>query len=234
MKKITKDLLFATTIVIILAPFFLFDEAAEWFKASTAAHPYAMAFLKFMILSTVGEMIGLRIKSGVYSYKGFGLLPRAVVWGLFGVLIASAMKIFSTGTPVVLEGFGVKGVVAAMTGGFTLKKLIGAFFISTLMNTLFAPVFMTLHKISDSNILANGGSLWRSMTHPVPFGEALAALNWKVQWGFVFKKTIPLFWIPAHTITFLLPANVQVLFAASLSIVLGIFLSVAAVMSKKE
>jgi hypothetical protein len=53
-----------------------------------------------------------------------------------------------------------------------------------------------------------------------------------VQWGFVFKKTIPLFWFPAHTITFLLPAHLQVLFAAVLSIFLGIILSVAAVLNK--
>jgi hypothetical protein len=61
----------------------------------------------------------------------------------------------------------------------------------------------------------------------------LSSLNWKVQWDFVFKKTIPLFWIPAHTITFMLPGEFQVLFAASLSIVLGLLLSVAAVMSRQ-
>jgi uncharacterized integral membrane protein len=48
----------------------------------------------------------------------------------------------------------------------------------------------------------------------------------------VFKKTIPLFWYPAHTITFLLPAGFQVLFAAVLGIVLGVLLSVAANMSR--
>jgi hypothetical protein len=46
-------------------------------------------------------------------------------------------------------------------------------------------------------------------------------------WGFVFKKTIPFFWIPAHTITFLLPPDVQVLFAALLGIALGTILAVA-------
>ncbi|GAB1473896.1 hypothetical protein MASR2M69_13370 [Bacteroidota bacterium] len=39
---------------------------------------------------------------------------------------------------------------------------------------------------------------------------------------FVVGKTIPLFWIPAHTITFLLPDTYKVIFAASLSIVLGL------------
>ena len=53
-------------------------------------------------------------------------------------------------------------------------------------------------------------------------------LNWKVQWGFVFKKTIPLFWFPAHTITFLLPGEMRVLFAALLGVLLGVILSIAA------
>jgi hypothetical protein len=43
----------------------------------------------------------------------------------------------------------------------------------------------------------------------------------------VFKKTIPLFWYPAHTITFLLPAEQRVLFAALLGIVLGVLLAVS-------
>jgi hypothetical protein len=46
-------------------------------------------------------------------------------------------------------------------------------------------------------------------------------------WGFVFKKTIPFFWIPAHTITFLLPPELRVLFAAALGIVLGVILALA-------
>jgi hypothetical protein len=53
-----------------------------------------------------------------------------------------------------------------------------------------------------------------------------------VQWGFVFKKTIPLFWYPAHTLTFLLPAEYRILFAALLGIVLGVLLSVASLKSR--
>ena len=57
--------------------------------------------------------------------------------------------------------------------------------------------------------------------------------NWSVQWNFVFKKTIPFFWIPAHTITFLLPVQYQVLFAAILGIVLGVLLAIASLKSEK-
>ena len=101
------------------------------------------------------------------------------------------------------------------------------------MNCFFAPMFMTLHKVTDTHILACGGKL-SSLVTPIKFGETLASLNWKVQWSFVFKRTIPLFWIPAHTITFLLPADYQVLFAALLSVFLGLFLSIAAVMSQNK
>ena len=88
--------------------------------------------------------------------------------------------------------------------------------------SIFGPVFMTLHKVTDTHILATGGTLKGFFT-PIPMGKILQGLNWKVQWGFVFKKTIPFFWFPAHTITFLLPGDARVLFAALLGVVLGIF-----------
>ena len=89
------------------------------------------------------------------------------------------------------------------------------------------------HRITDTHILNCGGKL-TSLVTPIKFGDIISSLNWKVQWNFVFKRTIPLFWIPAHTITFMLPAAYQVLFAASLSIVLGLLLSIAAVMSNNK
>ena len=86
---------------------------------------------------------------------------------------------------------------------------------------------MTLHKITDTHILATGGTM-RGLFSPIPMGEILQNINWKVQWGFVFKKTIPLFWFPAHTVTFLLPEDMRVIFAALLGVVLGLILAVAA------
>ncbi len=94
------------------------------------------------------------------------------------------------------------------------------------MNTIFAPVFMTLHKITDTHILTHGGTLAGFFT-PIQMGEIMANLNWRVQWNFVFKKTIPFFWFPAHTITFLLPGDMRVLFAALLGVVLGVLLAIA-------
>ena len=231
MKK--SDILFIIAVTVLLTPFFVSDAVFEAYKNANATHPYVMAFVKFMLLSSVGEMLGLRIKEGVYTYKGYGMLPRAVVWGIFGVLIAIAMGVFKTGIPVVLESMGVENMVTAMKGTLSWEKVLGACCISTAMNTFFAPMFMTVHKVTDTHILACGGKL-KALVTPIEFGKILSEINWKVQWGFVFKKTLPLFWIPAHTITFLLPGEYQVLFAASLSIVLGVLLSVAAAMSRTK
>ena len=225
------DWLFILLFIVLFTPLIVCKTAYEFFTQATASHPYLMAFLKFAILSSAGEMLGLRIKEGRYNYKGFGLAPRAIVWGLLGVWIAAAMKKFSTGAPILIESIGFEGVAKSMTESFSLNKLIGAFAISVAMNTSFAPVFMTCHKVTDTHILENNGSL-RSLIRPLAFGKILCSINWQVQWNFVFKKTIPLFWIPAHTITFLLPPTFQVLFASLLGVALGVILSTAAIKSR--
>jgi hypothetical protein len=102
-----------------------------------------------------------------------------------------------------------------------------SFSISTALNLFYAPVMMTFHKITDMHILENGGTL-RGFFSPLDFARIFKEINWKVQWNFVFKRTIPLFWIPAQTITFLLPEEFRVLFAAFLGIVLGVLLAIAA------
>jgi len=227
-----KDIFFIGFILILFLPFYLFPSLYEGYLQFNREHAYIMAFVKFAILSTSGEMLGLRIKTGNYNAPEFGILPRAVIWGFLGVWIAISMKIFSTGAPYIVEYLGLKGTVAAMAGPFSPEKLAGAFATSLAMNTSFAPVFMTIHKITDTHIMNNGGKMG-ALLKPIPFGNTLASLNWKVQWGFVFKKTIPFFWIPAHTLTFILPADFQVLFAALLGIALGVILAVASVKSRQ-
>ena len=228
-----KDILVIIVVIIVLLPFFLFESVYNVYAEMNAQIPYITAFAKFAVLATFGEMLGMRIKTGIYNEKGFGIAPRAIIWGLLGIWIASAFRVFATGAPILAESFGVEGVAAAMKGDFTITKLFGAFMISLMMNTTFAPVFMTIHKITDSNILKHGGSL-KALVSPINFGESLSAINWNIQWGFVFKKTIPLFWIPMHTITFLLPTEFQILFAALLGVALGVILSIAAVRSRKS
>ena len=225
------DLIFLAIVAAAIVPFYVSSAPGEIYAMANDNHPYLLAFLKFATLATVGEMVGLRIRSGQYTYLGFGVAPRSVLWGLYGVWIALAMKVFAIGAPVMVETLGFDGVVEAMKGGFTPEKLLGAFSISLMMNTAYAPVFMTLHKVTDMHIIENGGSL-KALIRPVPIRRILSSgLDWDTQWSFVFKRTIPLFWIPAHTITFLLPASFQVLFAALLSIALGVIMAIATVIT---
>ena len=227
MKK--TDLITLIIVAAVICGFAFIPGAWTWFNETTKAHGLLMSFFKFAILGTFGEMLALRIREGVYLKKGFGLLPKMLVWGVLGVVIASAMTIFKTGTVTLLDGgFHLNEKAAAwFAGSLSWGKFFVALCVSVLMNTLFAPVFMTFHKITDIHIAETGGTLKGFFGSPLKIGEALSKkINWDIQYGFVFAKTIPLFWYPAHTITFLLPPTLQVLFAAFLGVVLGVLLSI--------
>ena len=72
MKK--QDFLFVFILIVIFLPFFVSDAVYGWYKSFNAAHGMVMSFLKFGVLATLGEMLGLRISAGVYNRKGFGVL----------------------------------------------------------------------------------------------------------------------------------------------------------------
>ncbi|MFV0598476.1 MAG: hypothetical protein ACK5M0_01950 [Bacteroidales bacterium] len=224
-----KDILITLIVIGVIALFIIVEPLREWFMQWSGAKDwryFLLAFFKFAILATLGESIGLRISKGVYNEKGFGLLPRAFVWGILGIVITIAMGLFARGTFGLFDYFGLSINGANLSEQTFGMRLLYAFCVSLFMNSFFAPVFMTVHKVTDTHILANKGSLTGFFT-PIPFGRIIENLNWKVQWGFVFKKTIPFFWYPAHTITFMLPKEFQVLFAALLGVALGVILSIA-------
>ena len=222
------DLYFIVAIAAIFLPFFLSAPLYEWYSTFNASHGMVMSFLKFGILSTMGEMLGCRISTGSYTHPTFGVAPRMVVWGLLGMAISMAMTVFAAGIPAFITNMGGAQLVADFyAGGITLGKFVVALSISVMMNTFFAPVFMTFHKITDAHIAEHGGSL-KALITPIPMRRHMVNLNWDRQWSFIFKKTIPLFWYPAHTITFMLPGEYRVLFAALLGVALGVILAIGA------
>lgn len=221
------DLYFGLGIAAFFLPFFLFNEVFETYYRFNMEHGLLMSFIKFALLATLGEVIGLRIKTGGYHQPGFGLLPRAIVWGFLGMTIFMAFAIFAAGTPRLLVKMGFEHAESFLAGELCWGKVLVAFSISTALNLFYAPVLMTFHKITDIHIVEKGGTLKGFFT-PIRFAAIFRKINWDVQWNFVFKRTIPLFWIPAQTITFLLPEAFRVLFAAFLGIVLGILLAIAA------
>jgi len=215
----------------LFLPFIISKDVFDFYIQFNKEHELVTAFIKFALLATLGEVIGLRIKTGSYYKKGFGVIPRMIVWGFLGITIKIAFVIFASGTPAFLESLGLTNAQLVMKGTFSPEKLLVAFSISLAMNVVYAPVMMTLHKITDMHILNNGGTL-KGFFRPIKFRKLFVDLDWNVQWNFVFKKTIPFFWIPAHTITFMLPPDFRVLFAALLGIALGIILAIADMMGK--
>jgi len=226
-RKLRYDIRFGLGLIVFFAPFFLFKGLFRAYYDFNLEHGVLMSFIKFSILATLGEVIGLRIKTGHYYQKGFGLIPRALVWGFLGVTIYFAFGIFSSGTPILLEKIGFENAGMILKSDLSWSKVLVSFCISTALNLFYAPVMMTFHKITDTHILKNGGTL-TGFFRPMEFAGMFREINWDVQWNFVFKRTIPFFWIPAQTITFLLPEEFRVLFAAFLGIILGVLLAIAA------
>lgn len=227
MKK--KDLGFIVCVLAFVSIFIFIQPINEWFMMWSSAKDlryFVLAFFKFAVLATMGECIGLRISQGCYNKKGFGIIPRAIVWGVLGVCISIAMGIFAGGTFGFLHYFGLDINPTNINSQCFGTKLLYAFSVSVLMNSFFAPVFMTIHKITDTHIINTKGTL-KGFFSPMLVGKIIKNLNWDVQWNFVIKKTIPFFWYPAHTITFLLPNEYRVLCAALLGVALGIILSIA-------
>ena len=220
------DFIVIAATALLLLPFFVSENVYNFYVDYNANHGMIMSFIKFAILATFGEAIGLRIRTGNYNQKGFGLIPRAIVWGFLGLTIKLSFVLFAKGVPEFLAYMGVENAPSVMKESLSLSKVLVALSISAAMNIIYAPIMMTFHKVTDTHIVNNGGTVL-GLFKPFNFGEILSGINWKVQWSFVFAKTIPFFWIPAHTLTFLLPADFQVLFAAVLGIALGVLLAIA-------
>lgn len=224
--------------LLVFLPFFIFPSVFDGYGKLNTSHAYAMSFVKFAILATFGESLGLRIRTGKYWQPGFGLIPRALVWGFLGITIKIAFVIFGEGSPMMLKSMGVvfpssdPGDILRQPG-FSWIKLWAAFSVGTMMNLFFAPLFMAFHRITDTHIQSTGGTL-RGFFSPVPVGRYIRETDWFNFWDFVVKKTIPFFWIPAQTLNFMLPEEFRVLVAAIYSIILGILLSLASLMQMKR
>ncbi len=222
------DIFVVLILVAVVLAFLFCAPLAAFYADANAQHGYLVAFVKFAILATFGEMLAARIRCGAYLPAQFGLLPRAVVWGLIGVTINFFFKVFAQGVPPALESLGLLDAKEAFAqGALTPTLIFTAFCISVVMNVVYAPVMMLMHKVTDLHILEYHGSV-KALLRPIKMKEIVSQrVDWNYMWSFVYKRTIPLFWIPAHTISFILPASYRVLFAALLGIALGLILSVA-------
>ena len=209
--------LVAASCFLVIAAFamiLIVPSSREVFKKLSGEHPYIMGFIKFALLATIGEIFALRIRKKEWMLPVL-TVPRIIIWGLIGIAITFMMKFFSNGVSAMME----KGLLPNPPQGFW-QDLLRAFLTAALMNLCFGPVFMAFHKCTDKYL-----DLRAAGAEKPGLKGVIESIDWHGFVSFTLFKTIPLFWIPAHTLTFMLPAEYQVIAAAALSIALGIILS---------
>lgn len=159
--------------------FFAVDEGRQIYETIYGAFPLIVTFVKFALLATGGEIIAFRIRSGRYRFRGFGVVPKMIVWGVLGIAIYAAFGIFSVGVP---------RLFADAPYEILRTPLVTAALISVFMNVFFAPGMMLTHHLTDVYIADHGGSF------------------------------------PLRGI----PTAYRTIFAAAISVALGLFLGIAA------
>lgn len=208
-------LIFLLFIFLLVIP-----ETRIFIENASSNYPYLMGFIKTSILATYGEMLASRLTSKSYFSKD-GLLYRFVIWGLLGMAFVLVFKIFDQGIKSSIDS----GLLPKISQEGFVSRLYVALMTSMFMNLIFAPTFMLLHRITDTYIEIGSGSFKK--IRKTKISQVIDSIDFKNFITFVVFKTIPYFWIPAHTITFLLPENYRVLSAGFLSIALGLILTLA-------
>lgn len=198
-------------IILLIGIILLVEKTRDAFILFTDSYKLLGGFIKFAILSTMGEMLAQRLESKEWKFQSY-FFTRVIIWGIIGVVITLMFTIFDAGVTRVLE-------IKLLPGGES--KFVFAFFTSAVMNLTFAPTFMFTHKITDTYL-----DMKYEGIKDISIKSIATRIDLNRFLSFVIGKTIPLFWIPAHTITFLIPGEYRVLFAASLSIALGVLLAI--------
>lgn len=212
------DLLWVAALIGVIV-ILVYPTTHAAFLSATKAHPYIMGFIKVAILATMGELLAIRIAAGDWR-KPSGILFRILIWGFIGMTFVIVFDIFASG----VNGAMSKGLLPNMSEGIA-SKLGFAFFTSAFMNLIFAPTFMAFHRVTDTFIDMGEGKLEKIAK--VKLKDVVGKIDWNGFISFVILKTIPVFWIPAHTITFLLASEYRVLMASFLSIAMGGILAFA-------
>lgn len=193
-------------------------QSREAFVSLTKAHPYLMGMAKFALLGTMGELLSWKVVTGKWKLSGVRLWQRVIVWAFIGILLTIAFPLFSAG----VEGLLAQGYLPGKD-----VKWLPAFWKSFFLQAVFAFPFMVFHRITD--MLIERGQLFSKW----PFIEVYRNIDWDnmfriVGWAIVW------FWLPVHTINFMLPAEFRVIVAALLAIVLGLILGFAKRKSAKS
>ncbi|MGM0598964.1 MAG: hypothetical protein ACQETH_04000 [Candidatus Rifleibacteriota bacterium] len=157
-------------------------------------YPILTAMVQFAILGTFGDIISKWIVERKIS-KPFTIK----------VMLLKALEWAFLAILIKYAFVGFKGFVKLLVAEQYLPELgnfTRAFAISTTMNLQFGLLLVLMHRLLD-NLIARQSN-WNNID------KGFYSLLW--------------FWIPAHTVTFMLPKHFQIGLAALWSVMLGIIL----------
>lgn len=198
-------------VLLLVIAILYFPVSRERFVHLTDTYPYLMGILKIGLLGIMGDLLGNKIVRGKWQIRGIRISQRILVWGFLGLVFTVVFPLFSHG----VEGLLNSGLLYGKNSIF-----FAAFWKSFFMNIIFAFPMMIFHRFTDNLIDKDKlFTIW-------PVVETFENINWDNMFRVVGAACI-WFWIPAHTITFLLPAEFRVMSAALLAIVLGFILGLA-------
>jgi hypothetical protein len=167
----------------------------ESYAAWVRESPFASAALQFALLGTLGEVASWWVKGGrAMPCTKTQLLGKMIGWALLGLLIKTGFVMMKGAAQAILD----HGLLPAAFGAQPWRALL----VSVVTNLFFGPQMMFFHRLCDNVILRQRNWI------------GLEKAWWTLIW----------FWIPAHTVTFLLPADFQVGLAAVWSVALGVIL----------
>ena len=166
------------------------------YVAWVTAHPLFSAAVQFAILGTIGEIISHTLRHGRFTLPGRGwqIAGKIAAWAILGLFVKYGFA-------------GIRGFTQALFDHHLLPAFVEngigrAVALSVCLNMFTGPQVMFLHRLEDNLIM--GRRDFAGMA------GALHTLYW--------------FWVPAHTITFLLPVPYQIGLAAAWSLVLGVIM----------
>lgn len=166
----------------------------DWYVTLVKAHPITTAMAQFAVLGTLGELISKWIGSR-RVFSPFGL--RGTLLRMLGwAALAVCIKYAFTGFVAFVDGLVSHGLLPEP------GALGRAFAVSLSMNLQFGPFLVITHRLLDNAI--DGRPNWANLD------KGFLSLLW--------------FWVPAHTLTFMLPADFRIGLAALWSLALGLIL----------
>lgn len=166
----------------------------NWYIEFVTAQPIVSAIIQFALLGTLGDTVS------------FWIVKRKIFLPYnHKTLILKIVEWSILAVMIKYAFIGFHGFIEALINNGYLPRIEGigkSFAISTSMNLQFGPFLVIMHRLLD-NLIA-GKPNWKNLD------KGFYSLLW--------------FWIPAHTITFILPREFQIGLAAIWSLALGIIL----------